>query len=58
MNYDYSNLWELRKQFKALGKIVNRDGIENGFAINKYLEIKRDIIFLKRKLKENDLNDR
>ena len=58
MNYDYAQLWELRKQFKALGKIVNRDGIENGFAINKYLEIKRDIIFLKRKLKENDLNDR
>ena len=54
MNYDYSNLWELRKQFKALGKIVNTDKANNGWAINKYLEIQREIIFLKHKLKEVD----
>ena len=51
MNYDYSTLWELRRQIKALGKLINKDCF-NGEAVNKYLEIKRDIIFLKKKLKE------
>ena len=56
MNYDYFTLWNLRKQFKILSKLIYKERFENGELINKYLEVKRDIVFLKKKLRDGEIN--